>query len=358
MSGSMPKLKLLAGPTALLFFAAGCNGVDDDPTDTDDDVEETEDTEEAEEAEEAEDVEEVSLDFAHVYEASAPTHACGADLLPEALEEADIGVTAEIFPNAQLGSESELVEQIASDELDMAIAGPSFLATLDERVGLFDAAYAFEDEDQLMEVAQGDLGQELFGDLEESAGVVVLNTWYYGARHVTSNEPVSSPDDLAGMRLRMPDSAVMLASGEAIGAQPTAVEFEEVYTSLQQGVIDAQENPIPTISAMGFHEVQDYLNLTGHIQSSTQNLMSQSAWDSLSEEQREGLLEVFEDLAEEVSQCIADGDEQLVEEWRETGEMEINEDIDADAFAEAATEFFSDGFEFSEDYQNVAEGNY
>jgi TRAP-type transport system periplasmic protein len=135
------------------------------------------------------------------------------------------------------------------------------------------------------------------------------------------------------------------------------VEFAEVYLALQQGVVDGQENPIPTIQAMGFHEVQDYINLTAHIQSSTQKLIAEGVWEQLSEPQQEALVEAVEEAGEEVARCIEEGDEAILDEWRETGEVEINDDIDVDAFQERAQEHFSDGFVFSDLYVQISEGD-
>ena len=102
-------------------------------------------------------------------------------------------------------------------------------------------------------------------------------------RHITSNIPIRHPDDLKGFRLRMPGSRVWQASGESLGASPMPIAFSEVYLALQQGIADGQENPVPVIKAMGFHaEVQKCLNLTGHIQSSLQNLINERTWQSLS----------------------------------------------------------------------------
>jgi TRAP-type transport system periplasmic protein len=180
--------------------------------------------------------------------------------------------------------------------VEMAIAGPSFLATWYEPIGAFDAAYAFHDYDHLMAVAEGEIGAALWEGLREQHGIRVLGTWFYGVRHITANRPIRRPEDLRGFRLRMPDARVWQATGAALGATPMPVAFAEVYLALQQGLVDGQENPIPTIQAVGFHEVQSHLSLTGHIQSSTQVLIAESLWQRLSES-----------LAVEDDDAVADG---------------------------------------------------
>ncbi len=293
------------------------------------------------------------LRFAHVYEPGAPTHRAGAAPLSERIAEAGVGLTVRVFPAAQLGSEAELLEQLATGQLEMAIAGPSFLATWHEPIGAFDAAYAFRDYEHLMAVAEGEIGDELWDALREDRGIRVLGTWFYGVRHVTANRPIRRPEDLRGFRLRMPDARVWLATGQALGATPMPVAFAEVYLALQQGLVDGQENPVPTIQAMGFHEVQSHLNLTGHIQSSTQVLIAESIWQQLSAEQQEALRAAVRELAEEVAACIAEDEERILAAWAESGAMEVVADVDLAAFRRRAREHFTEGWVFSDLYQQI-----
>jgi TRAP-type transport system periplasmic protein len=298
------------------------------------------------------------LRLAHIYDVSAPTHACGAAELARAVDAADVGLTVTVYSGAQLGSEAELLEQVVTGQLEMAIAGPSFLATWHAPIGAFDAAYAFEDVDHLMEVVDGPIGQELWTALRERHGMRVLDTWYYGARHITSRRPVRRPEDLKGFRLRMPDARVWLATGEALGASPTPIAFTEVYMALQQGIADGQENPIPTIHAMGFHEVQTHLNLTRHIQSSTQTIIAERVWERLSSDQQDALAQAARAARQQVRACIERGDEELVAAWRNDGALRIVEDVDVDAFRARARQRFSSGFEFSPLYNRIVERAY
>jgi TRAP-type transport system periplasmic protein len=298
------------------------------------------------------------LRLAHVYDVAAPTHACGAAEFARQVNDAGVGLDIAVYSGAQLGSEAELLEQIATGQLEMAIAGPSFLATWHPPIGAFDAAYAFEDADHLMEVVDGAIGQDLWRALRERHGMRVLDTWFYGERHITSHRPVRRPEDLKGFRLRLPDARVWLATGEALGASPTPIAFTEVYMALQQGIADGQENPIPTIHAMGFHEVQSHLNLTRHIQSSTQTLIAEPVWQRLTGEQQETLARAARAAREQVRACIERGDEQLVAAWRADGALQIVDDVDVDAFRTRARQRFSSGFEFSELYTRIVQRAY
>ncbi|MCP4173423.1 MAG: hypothetical protein GY758_21915, partial [Fuerstiella sp.] len=181
----------------------------------------------------------------------------------------------------------------------------------------------------------------------------VLDTWAYGARHITSNIPIRHPDDLDGFRLRMPGASVWQASGAALGASPMPISFAEVYLALQQGIADGQENPVPVIKAKGFHEVQTCLNLTGHIQSSIQILMNERVWQRLETDQQELLLKVVQNLGQEVYRGIVSDERRLIEEWRSEGTMQIVENVDVDAFRRRARKFFSSGYAFSDLYNRI-----
>ncbi len=291
--------------------------------------------------------------MAHVYEVSSPTHAYGTAFLSERLREKIDTLDITVYPASQLGSESELLEQLVAGELDLAITGPSFLAMWHPPIGVFDAAFVSRDLDHMLENQRSDEMVPEWDELCKKFGVRMLDCWVYGSRHITSNVPIRHPDDLKNFRLWMPGSRVWQASGESLGASPMPIAFSEVYLALQQGIADGQENPVPVIKAMGFHEVQKYLNLTGHIQSSLQILVNERTWQSLSDKQQEKLLEVVQELGQDVHRGTVDDEKKLIEQWRKDGTMQIIEDVDVDAFRERCRQYFSKGFAFSDLYNRI-----
>lgn len=293
------------------------------------------------------------LKMAHVYELRAPTHLYGTSRLAARLRESGIDLDITVFPAAQLGSEEELLEQLVAGELDLAISGPSFLGMWHPPLAVLDAAYAFHDLDQMLDVARSDVMAEHWEQLRLKYGVRVLDTWAYGSRHLTSNRPVRSAEDLRGFRLRLPSTRVYQASGEALGASPMPVAFGEVYLALQQGIADGQENPIPVIRAMGFHEVQKYLTLTGHIQSSVQVLINDRIWQELTPEQQQGLVSAVRELGEDVYQRTIAEERELLEEWQQTKTLSVVHDVDLESFRRRSRDYFSSGFPFSELYLEI-----
>jgi tripartite ATP-independent transporter DctP family solute receptor len=296
------------------------------------------------------------LRLGHVYEVKSPTHTFGTAHLNQRLADAGVNLQVNVYPAAQLGNEAELLEQLVAGEIDLSIAGPSFLAMWHPPLGAFDAAYAFTDLEHMLEVADSPLMAPHWDALREKFGVRVLGTWAYGARHITSNRPIRRPEDLNGFRLRMPGATVWQESGAALGASPMPMAFSEVYMALQQGIADGQENPVPVIHTMGFHEVQRYLIPTGHIQSSIQILISERVWQRLEEDQQQALVAAIDDLGRDVLVGIREQEQELLDLWEREGPMQVLEDVDVDAFRRRARAYFADGFAFSPLYREITQG--
>lgn len=274
-----------------------------------------------------------TLRFGHVYDPEHPNETCGAQRLSEILSEGDSGLAIESFPSAQLGSEEEMLEQVADGSLEMSIAGPSFLGVWHEPAAVFDAAYLFSSVDHFEDTVNGETGDQVWEGLRENSGLQVLGSWYYGTRHITSNTPIRTPADLEGVKLRVPNAPLYLANTSAMGGTATPVALSEVYLGLQQGVVDAQENPLPTIATNNFQEVQDYLNLTGHIIQGTMVVIGEQTMQGLEPEQQEALGDAVTQLNDEVRGCIEEQEQSLLEEWRDSGVIEIVEDVDREEFA-------------------------
>lgn len=145
--------------------------------------------------------------------------------------------------------------------------------------------------------------------------------------------------------MRFPDSPQYLQNAEAVGAEAVPVAFEEVYLSLQQGVIDGQENPVPTINDMGFVEVQSHVSLSEHQTGFVLAIVNEDTWQSLSPEQQEALQGAISSTREGDAQCILDDQQALLDQWAADGTMTIVEDVDRDAFSERAEAYFLDNLE-------------
>jgi TRAP-type C4-dicarboxylate transport system substrate-binding protein len=179
---------------------------------------------------------------------------------------------------------------------------------------------------------ESDLFQDLSAGYKDATGHTVAALVYYGQRHVTSNFPVLKPDDMKGLKIRVPNSPVMLMFPNAVDANPTPMAFSEVYLALQQGVVDAQENPLPTIKFKKFYEVQSNINLTGHLLNSLIIIISDSAMGQLGDD-ADTVQQVLQEAAATVSDNIYQAEQDLVSWFRDQG-VTVNE-IDRKPFQEA-----------------------
>jgi tripartite ATP-independent transporter DctP family solute receptor len=173
-------------------------------------------------------------------------------------------IEVQIFPSEQLGAELDLLRSINLGAADMAITGES-MQNWAEITSFCGTPYLIKDFDHLDRVLASEVGEQMASEMIEKIGLRPLAYLTRGPRHLTTNRPIKSPDDLNGLIMRVPPVPLSVAVWEALGAKPTPMAFSEVFTSLQSGTVEAQENPFSLIQSAGFHEVQDYVNLTGHV---------------------------------------------------------------------------------------------
>ena len=182
-------------------------------------------------------------------------------------------------------------------------------------------------------VAGSDLFAELAKGYQDATGNHIVATTYYGQRHVTSNKPIEKPEDMSGLKIRVPDAALYQMFPKAVGANPTPIAFAEVYLALQQGTVDAQENPLPTIQAKKFYEVQDDINLTGHITDALLTIVSGSAWGGMDETDQTALEKVLDEAAACATEQVIKNEKDLVQWFRDEG-VKVNE-VDRTPFRDA-----------------------
>lgn len=208
----------------------------------------------------------------------------GANHFKELVEAKTNGaVIVQIYDNGQLGHGVDNIQQLQTNTLEMTIVG-SDLADIDNFFRIFDLPYLFRDRDHAKKVLAGDLlvtGNEKLA----SHGLVLLAYWENGFRQITNSiKPIVVPEDLKGIKIRVPENPVRVATFAAYGANPLAMPFSELYTALQQGVVDAQENPYGNIWGDKLYEVQKYISKSNHVFTPISVLISKDYWDGLSPE--------------------------------------------------------------------------
>lgn len=279
------------------------------------------------------------LKWAHVYEDSTPFHTQAAWAADEIRERTDGRVDITIFPASSLGNEADINEGLTIGSVDIIYTGPNFAERDYGPIAISDYPFMLRDYEHWKAYRDSDLFAELSDGYKEATGHTVAAITWYGYRHVTSKFPITAPADMQGLKIRVPDSPVMVMFPNAVGANPTPIAFAEVYLALQQGVADAQENPLPTIQAMKFYEVQPHINLTGHIGNSLIIIVSGNAISQIGEDEAvvtEVLREAAAKAADEINQSETD----LLQWFRDQG-ITINE-VDKQAFQEAVKPVLTD----------------
>ncbi|WP_027132771.1 DctP family TRAP transporter solute-binding subunit [Geminicoccus roseus] len=194
-------------------------------------------------------------------------------------------LAVELYPDRQLGEERETVEGLQIGSVDMTVVSTGPLGAFVPEVGVLDLPFIFEDSDHVYRVLDGEVGQELLEKFD-AQGIVGLAWWENGWRHLTAKKAVEAPADLQGVKLRTMQNPVHIAAFEKLGAAPIPMVWGEVFTSLGQGIIDAQENPITVIYSNSLWEVQSHVMLTGHVYGPHAVLFSKAIWQTLTPEQQ------------------------------------------------------------------------
>ena len=171
----------------------------------------------------------------------------------------------DVYPASQLGKETDINQGLSLGSVDMIISGSSFAAKSYPPIGVTYYPYTFRDADHLLAYTKSDVFKELTKGYEDKTGHHIVAVTYYGVRHTSSNKPIKTCADMKGLKIRVPDVPAYLAMPRACGANTAPIAFAEVYLALQNGTVEAQENPLTTIEAKKFYEVQKHIVLTGHI---------------------------------------------------------------------------------------------
>jgi len=260
------------------------------------------------------------LKWAHVYETSEPFHSWSVWAADEIKKRSNGRYQIDVYPASQLGKENDINQGLQLGSVDIIISGSSFAAKAFPRIGVTYYPYTFRDVNHLLAYTKSDIFKELAaGYKQRSGGNEIIATTYYGVRHTTSNRPIAKCADMKGLKMRVPDVPAYLAMPRACGANTSPIAFAEVYLALQNGTVEAQENPLPTIEAKKFFEVQKHIVLTGHIVDHLNTVVSGQLWAKLSDADKKMFSDVAQEAAAKASQEIAAKEKELVGTFRAKG---------------------------------------
>jgi tripartite ATP-independent transporter DctP family solute receptor len=287
------------------------------------------------------------ISWAHVYETQEPYHIWAEWVAEQFAERTDGRYEIVVHPASTLGSQVALAEGLDLGTIDMMYDGQFFAGTRYGPMALGSAPFVFADYEHWERYRDSDLFQDLAQGYRDATGDDVLALVYYGERHMTSNQPITVPEDMEGMQVRVPNASLYTMFPRAVGANPTPMAFSEVYLGLQQGVVDAQENPLPTIQAQRFHEVQSHITLTAHITDALLTIVAAHMREMMSDEDYAILTELVQEGALRASDDIRQSELELVDWFRSEG-ITVNE-IDTMPFQAAVAPLLAEEASWDEE---------
>ena len=259
------------------------------------------------------------------------------------LEERSNGrIVVKNYHSEQLAKEIEAIRLIQAGVIDMTTTG-SMLNNWIEIVAFCELPFLLRDSIDMKNLINGPIGKRMELEMKEKTGIRPIGYFQRGPRHLTSNRPIRHPDDLNGLIVRVPNVPSFVTAWQALGAKPTPMAFSEVFTSLQQGAIEAQENPFAMIKASGFYEVQDYVNLTAHVISWTYPVIGEKQYQAFPEDLKRIFDEAAADMHHYEHQLFLENERKVQEELKAKGMefIEVNKEAFGDKCRKAIYESLS-----------------
>jgi len=258
-------------------------------------------------------------------------------------------VVVQVYGSSQLGDDTEMMQKVKLGTLDFSVPS-TVMSSVVPAFGLFEMPYLVSDREHMKRIEK-EIVWPALAPLSEKAGYQMIAVWENGFRQITNNaHPIKTPDDLKGIKLRVPKGKWRIKMFQAYGASPSAMGFSEVFVALQTGVMDGEENPLTQIYTAKFQEVQKYLSMTDHVYTPAYVVTSVRRWNALPPDVRKGLSEAARETQAYVYKTGAQQDEELLGKLKQAG-MKVN-DADKAAFRAASKPIYE---EFAKETPNGKE---
>jgi len=273
------------------------------------------------------------IKWAHVYETSEPYHTESVWAAEEIKKRSNGKFDIQVFPASSLGKETDINQGLTLGTVDIIISGASFAARAYPRLGIAYYPFIFRDGDHLLAYSKSPVFQEMVNEFRSKTGIQITAYTYYGARHTTAQKSFTNCEGVKGLKIRVPDVPAYTATWQACAANPTPIAFAEVYLALQNGTVDAQENPLTTIEAKKFFEVQKSIMLTGHIVDGLITQIAPHLWNRLSDSEKKLFADVTQEAAARGTAKIKAREAELVDEFKKKGLQIVS--VDRKSFQDA-----------------------
>ncbi|HCX95816.1 MAG TPA: C4-dicarboxylate ABC transporter substrate-binding protein [Spirochaetaceae bacterium] len=262
-------------------------------------------------------------------------------------------IQVDVYDSGKLFTQQGEQDAIRKGTVDMVYTSAQWLAEFIPYLSMFGAAYTFQSYDQMTKTFNGPIGKKIFEEVAQKTGIRPLVAYYLGTRQLNLTSKagaVTKPEQMKGVKLRVPNSPTWIAMGKALGANPTPMAFNEVYMGLKTGSVDGQDNPLPTDKNAKFYEVTKYIVLTNHVVDSTWPSINEKKWKSLTSEQQGWIMQAAEKARQFCDKTNLDNEKSILDFFRQQG-ITVIENPDRAAFAAyAKNSYLTESKDISKDW--------
>jgi tripartite ATP-independent transporter DctP family solute receptor len=299
----------------------------------------------------------ITLKLNHVGATTHPYHA-GSEKFAELVSEKSNGsIEVQVFPASQIASGAKAIEFVQMNTLDIALESTMSLSNFVPEIDVLNMPFLFKDAEEAYKVLDGEAGQKLAAKSEEY-GFKILGWWYNGFRDMSNSKgSIETPKDMSGLKFRIPESEVFRSAFEALGALPTSMPVSEVFTAIQLGTVDGQENPAANYINNRFNEVNKYYSETHHIFTAEPLIMSKEKFDSFSSEQQQVLLDAAKEAGLYQRELGIEDENNLLEQIRNMEDVIYNKPSDMQVFRDAVESVYEKFSESLGEYFDLIESS-
>ena len=284
------------------------------------------------------------LKLAYVMAPGGPAHEAAERFAALVAEKTEGQVRIKLFPSAQLGNDRELAEGLMIGSVDMVLGGTAPIGWYLPEYGAVEAPFAFRDYGHMDRVLGGEIGREISEKFEAEKGIRIISWWHRGPRYLTTTDrKVTSPEDLKGLKLRVPELPTYIEAWRILGTNPTPITYSEIFMALKQGVVEGQENPLEVICTSGLGEVQKYVMRTEHLLGFYILMVNAKMFDGMPEEHGRAILEAAAESAALEHELMLKYDREFAEKLTDRGVQFVQ--VDREAFRRPVVEQLPKKFE-------------
>ncbi len=262
-------------------------------------------------------------------------------------------IQVDVYDSGKLFTQQGEQDAIRKGTVDMVYTSAQWLAEFIPYLSMFGAAYTFQSYDQMTKTFNGTIGKKIFEEVAQKTGIRPLVAYYLGTRQLNLTAkvgPVTKPEQMKGVKLRVPNSPTWIAMGKALGGNPTPMAFNEVYMGLKTGAVDGQDNPLPTDKNAKFYEVTKYIVLTNHVVDSTWPSINEKKWKSLTSQQQGWIIQAAEKARQFCDKTNLDNEKSIIDFFLQQG-LTVIENPDRAAFAAyAKNSYLTESKDISKDW--------